>query len=728
MSSAAIRAGAAFVEILIKDESVRASLENTKVELRTFGRAVDSVGSGSFAAMQTAGTASLVTTGASVGVLAATMGVLKAGVYAVGNAFRVTFNMITTSVTRAVLGLGLIGLAVARFAPKGGRIAGYLNSFLSKSQTTEAIGRWTRFAGAITGSSALKGIGNQIERLGLGSAIVKGFRGGGLLGGIGATFGAAFRSSKSIVASGIISLFAAPIGIVRGMLGSVTGGIGGGGGGPLKAIAASSGGVATGLAKATGAATTFGATTSIFGRVATAVRGLLIKVGGLAAAITGPALLAAKKFVTSSEEIIAASKKTGDEFVSIQDGIANKFGGNSLISEADIRAGAALGATMTELKQAMAAAWAQIGAAALPVLKGLTENLLWAAQSITQLLGRNRELIATVISVAAKVGSAAAAGLALYTVFPYLVAGVGMLLSPLGLLAAGVIAVAVAFPKLREEATGVFSFLFGSFGELGTIVSETMGGIADALAGGNLTSAARVLWAGLNLAWLAGTEQLRAVWREVTTSLVKFGVNFVADTISVFTQLWNALESGFATAFNAIGKAWRTTQNYIAGGVARVLAKLTGQSVDDVLATLNEMQQAEAKAGANTIEAGNAARVAAAKQRLAEIEEQRKLMLESVDDEAKARAAMADAALQAARDEFAAARAEAAALRPKSAAKADEDKAALGASSSLGTFSTAALGRQSIGGLSLLQKSADETAKNTEQTVAALENLKLQWS
>lgn len=687
MSAAGIRAGRAFVEMLIADETVQASLDQVKAKLQTFGAAVDATAGRSFVAMNATASTAMIATGASVGVLAATMGLLQASVYAVGNAFRVIFNTITGSVTRAVLGLGAVAIAVARFAPKGGKIAGILDGFMSRSATTEALGRWTRFFGLLSGSSAIKGLGNQIERLGLGSAIVRGFQSGGVIGGIGATLGAGIRSAKSVVMSGIVGLFTGPIGVARRMLGGVF--AAGAGGGGLGAIATGANGVTAGLGGATRAARTFGATQAIFSYAAASVRGLALRVAGLAAAITGPALLAAKKFVSAAVEINDEAKKTGKSMESL---IASKFGENSLISRADIAAGAELGAMMTELKQAMAAAWAQIGAAALPVLRGITENMLWAASATTQVLGRNRELIGTVVRVASQVSAAAAAILALYTVFPMIVAGVGLVLSPLGLFAAGVVAVAVAFPQLRTEAVGTFKFLTTNFGELGTIVTETIGGIADALSGGSIEAAARVLWAGLNVAWLAGTEQLRAVWRNMQTALSSGLINLGAT----LNQIWVAAMSGLVSA-------WRTTQNALAGGFARVIALATGQDVDEVLATLTEMQDAEAKGVDDSF-----------KKRMEGIEAARLATLESLDEEAAARNAMADEQLAAARKELIDARAAAAELKPK---KVETPEAAGlgGAGTSLGSFSTAGLGRQNIGGFGKIEDFTRRTAVAVEK-------------
>lgn len=760
MSAAGIRAGRAFVEMLIDDETVQASLENVKAKLRTFGSSVTAVGSQSFVPMAAVAATSLVATGSAVAVLHKALGVVDAVIYAIGNAARVTFNYVTTSVLKAASVIGLLALSLKQMLPKDSKITAWFNSFLDQSGVATKVGSWTRFVGKLTGSGLIQQLGIQTQAFGLGGALTKGWRDGGIFGWMKASFGAAYTRIGSWIVSPsaylgakiggqlganlggtlggvfgrvgrtaggifgravamtvggvggrIAGLISGPISLVRGMLGSVTGGMIGGGGG-LKGIADSAGGIASGLTQATGAARTFGATQTVFTNAASAVRGLALRVGGMAAVITGPALLAAKKFVSAAVEISDEAKKTG---TSMDELIAAKFGENSLISRGDIEAGAALGAVMKELKQAMSAAWAQIGAAALPVLRGITDNMLWAANATTQLLGRNRELIGTVVRVASQVGAAAAAILALYTVFPMLAAGVGLVLSPLGLMVAAIVAVAYAFPQLRAEAASVFGFLTTNFGELGQIVTTTMGGIADALSGGNIQAAARVLWAGLNVAWLVGTEQLRAVWREVTTSLVKFGVSFVSGTLSVFSVLWSALETGFAATFNAIASAWRATQNVMAGGIARVIATFTGQDVGEVLATLEEDQKRAFKSETSGIEAANQARAAAAEKRLKEIEEQRVAMLESVDEEAAARAALADEALAAARKELVDARAAAAELKPTKGATPGESGALSGGATALGSFSTAGLGRQNIGGFGKIEDFTRRTAVAVEK-------------
>ncbi|MBV5344132.1 MAG: hypothetical protein JZU63_00595, partial [Rhodoferax sp.] len=207
--------------MFIDDATVKGSLDTVRAKLQAFGAVVDASATASFARMATTSVAGTTATTASVGVMAGAMGILRSAIVSVGVAWRSVMGVIATSVIRATISLGALSMLVARVAPTS-KFAGILNGFLSKSQTTEAIGRWTRFAGAITGSKEIKNIGNQIQRLGLGSAIVSGFQkgvGSGLL----ATLGATYRSAKTILIGGLASVLSSPIRAAAGVAGTVRG-------------------------------------------------------------------------------------------------------------------------------------------------------------------------------------------------------------------------------------------------------------------------------------------------------------------------------------------------------------------------------------------------------------------------------------------------------------------------------------------------------------------------
>ena len=785
-TAGAIRAGRAFVELFISDESVKASLENVKSQLKSFGSSIDSVSSQSLSkfnqstvsgfnqssgsmAVSTANlqglnetvqalqasmaalsatmsatwglsTARTAGTTASVGLLTAGLGVLRSSVYAVGNAFRVVFSMVSASVFRAVAGIGVLAAVVAKIAPSS-KFAGFINGFLNKSQTTEAIGRWTRFAGAITGSTVLRDLGNRIERLGLGSAIVKGFQ-GGLLSGISSTFGAGVRSARSIILGGLANVFTAPIRgaatAFRGTLGALSAitpkpraaatsaiGVLPAGASSLGAATAGTNALTAALTRATGAAYSLNGALSILKTVGASIAGAATKIAGLSAAISGPALIAAKTFVTSSKEMMKNVKEIPQTLPSfhsvmytdisnkklisqlrerikivkeneaaIREVIEKKYGEYSkLINPKDVKAASEMSELFTKLKQSTQAAWAQIGAAALPVLKQITERTIAWMDAVGRFLNKNRGLIQTVVETAVKVAGLAAGIVTLYGAFSAAVPIVTMLLSPLGLVAVSIAGIAYLFPVLRTEAISVFSFLFGNFAKLGTIAQQTMDGIRDAMSGGSLSAAARVLWAGLNLAWLTGSEQLRAVWRNMVTSMS-----------ATFINLYAGILKGWVVVTNGFISVWTATQNFIAQGMARLIAMWTGQSVEEVLATLGEMQQQD-----------KTDREKKARQRLDEIEAERQAQQEANGEVDEAKRKQAEADLKAAKKEFEEARKSAEALRKANSGNGADIASGLKNTATLGTFNVATTGRTNVGGLADLKKSSEDTADNTKQ-------------
>ena len=679
--------------MFIDDASVQASLENVKARLKSFGAAVDTLGAASFTRMNAVATASTAATGASVGILSATIGVLQASVYAVGVAIRSVFGYLTTSVIKAAALIGVLAATVSTYLP-GSKLAGFLTNFMNKSQTTEAVGRWTRFFGLLTGSSVLNDLGNRVERLGLGSAIVKGFQKGGLTGGIGATIGAGIRSSKSIIAGAIAGVFTAPFRAVSGLFrGAISGAITGGAN-PLESTATGAAQLATNLTRAATAGRSVSGALSLLKSVGASIAGIATKIGGVAAAISGPALLAARTFTTTAAELLKKSKETGESLASL---LFDKFGGGNLVSADDLKSTTELSDLFKELKQSVSAAWAQIGIAALPVLTAITQRSIQVADAVGQFLSQNRQLITTVVTLAAKVVSVTAGIVALYGAFSAAIPIIGLLMSPLGLVAAGVIAIAVAFPQLRAEAVSVFQFLFGGFSTLGTIVNQTMQGILDALSGGSIKAAANVLWAGLKLAWLTGSENLRDIWRKMVTNLA-----------NIFTQLYSGLLTGWEIVTNGFMTAWTAVQDFIALGMATLISAWTGQDLGEVAAELMNTQEADAQA-----------RDKAHQQRLAQIQAELAANLQANGEIDNAKRAQAEADLKAAQAEFNAARNAAAELK-KNKGKSPDSAAASGlkGTASLGTFSIATVGRTNIGGIADLKKYSQDTAENTAQIAA----------
>jgi hypothetical protein len=254
-----------------------------------------------------------------------------------------------------------------------------------------------------------------------------------------------------------------------------------------------------------------------------------------------------------------------------------------------------------------------------------------------------------------------------------------------------------------------------------------MSGIADALSAGNLTLAAKVLWAGLNVAWMEGTANIRAMWAQAQASLAGIAIaGFAniqiawADATMAFGDLWDQ-------ALNGMGGRWSEFQNSIASGLATIIARMEGLNPKDVQESLTEEQagikeQSEERKKARAQE--NADRRAQLEANLRDTEK------ELADDVARKNEAY-QKEIQAAREAMQASQVEAGKAKTDAEAKRKNDtKGAIGTGNgenfmtgTMGTFSASAAARSAVAGVSPLQKGIDATAKNTEDTVAALENM-----
>ncbi len=65
------------------------------------------------------------------------------------------------------------------------------------------------------------------------------------------------------------------------------------------------------------------------------------------------------------------------------------------------------------------------------------------------------------------------------------------------------------------------SWLGEKFNKLAEDARKAFGGIADALAAGDIGLAAQILWNTLKLWWLKGTEGLRRIWIDFKAGFVK---------------------------------------------------------------------------------------------------------------------------------------------------------------------------------------------------------------
>lgn len=247
------------------------------------------------------------------------------------------------------------------------------------------------------------------------------------------------------------------------------------------------------------------------------------------------------------------------------------------LSGAVMTGGALAGAkVLTEayhrLTGALQGLWASLGQAVGPAVADWTEIVVGAIRGATQWVRQNQQLIVTVFKVATAIGTVgsviAAAGTALM--------GLGAAISPLtALLAAAAAGMAVVEYKTRVGATlwGAYSDsvvkLYGTVMTfLKPILEETqkvIGGIVDAVKGGDLALAAKIAWAGLKLAWSEGllwlSEQTSEAFGGILKNLAAGNWKAAADGAMAmlkvsFLHAMNWLDGLWVDVRNAAGDAF----------------------------------------------------------------------------------------------------------------------------------------------------------------------------
>ena len=181
-----------------------------------------------------------------------------------------------------------------------------------------------------------------------------------------------------------------------------------------------------------------------------------------------------------------------------------------------------------------------ISDAVAPALMSVVTPLVGFINGLADLATNNKEAVAAFakFGVAAIVAGGALTGLGLslqvtsfgigglLKAFGSVASVLGLVLSPVGLLVAGIAAVVTLGPQLKGAFSGALdgvAEMAGSVGEsfrgmaadgmvvfsdLATTATTTFNGIYEAIAAGDLSGAMDVLWAGLYAGWLRGVEAL----------------------------------------------------------------------------------------------------------------------------------------------------------------------------------------------------------------------------
>ena len=216
------------------------------------------------------------------------------------------------------------------------------------------------------------------------------------------------------------------------------------------------------------------------------------------------------------------------------------------------------------------------------------------------------------LGVAAQVAAFVFGGLAsilvgVKAVFAAVVSTLGAIITPIGLVITAVVALAAAIVTYSGAAGDALTWLKDQFGRLRSFVSETIAGITDALASGDIALAARVLWLALKLAWQNGVASLNRVWLAAKRFFVETTQGMWYGAIAAAEFAWHGIEVAWieTTAFlsktwtdftSDLRQAWDIVQNWLTKRWLDAM-RLFGQLTDEQAELAKQMADEDFVAG-----------------------------------------------------------------------------------------------------------------------------------
>lgn len=256
-----------------------------------------------------------------------------------------------------------------------------------------------------------------------------------------------------------------------------------------------------------------------------------------------------------------------------QMGDARKFG--LTISTRDAQAAAEYNDVLDTLRATARRVAFAIGSALQPTMQKVAEVVTKATVAAREWIDQHRGIVNNVLAVAA--GAAAAGGVLLSLgMAAKLAAGalgllsgalgivkaslaavgfvLGVLTTPLGILAAALAGVGVVFVKFTKTGQQAASWIMQRFKDLASFASETFGAIGDALAAGDIQAAAKVLWAGLKLAWMKGVEVLQESWIGLKKTSLVIMYDIAYGTLAGVSAMWYGVRRAYVEGAAFVSK------------------------------------------------------------------------------------------------------------------------------------------------------------------------------
>jgi len=373
-----------------------------------------------------------------------------------------------------------------------------------------------------------------------------------------------------------------------------------------------------------------------------------------------------------------------------------------VMSAQDAKAAAELNDAFNRVTAVLKSLVVTVGSALAPLLTEMAGKVMELITAFRDWLSQNQGLVVSILKIGAVilgVGAAltalgpvvSAVGTAFGVMASVISTALGFILSPIGLVITALAGLGAYIVWATGAGGKALEWLGARFDDLKGFALESLQGIKDALAAGDIALAAKILWLSMKVVWQAGINWLKGYWIAFkywflqTSSDIFDGLTIVVaeawyglrriwtGTINFLLNLWTRFSTG-------VLKIWNRVQGFMAKQWAKVLGTLdssidveaVSRNIDRQTAAMNQSAQVRS-------ESTQAER----DKELAAIEVERKavinMILDETDEKDKARKqghdqelADSEAALKKAKEEWAAAVAEAKAKRQTAEARKPE--------------------------------------------------------
>ena len=133
---------------------------------------------------------------------------------------------------------------------------------------------------------------------------------------------------------------------------------------------------------------------------------------------------------------------------------------------------------------------------------------------------------------------------------------IGALLSPIGLVSVAVIGLGGYLLKSTGAGGAALGWLGAQFEGLRSVATESFGAIGKALAAGDVGAAAKILWLTLKMEWLRGVAVLKAYWQGFSGWLRSAAASMIYGIAGVISDGWASIETAWTETIGFLADTW----------------------------------------------------------------------------------------------------------------------------------------------------------------------------